>query len=281
MLSYRHAFHAGNAADVLKHSVLLALLDHLNRKPKPWWFIDTHAGAGCYTLESEAARKTGDAQGGVLGLTEADDVPALVATYLDAVRQFNPQGGTLFYPGSPALAMQRARADDRLRLFELHPADAPALTQLFAGERQRVVVRQSDGFSALKGLLPPPTRRALICIDPAYEVKQDYERVVTVLRDALRRFATGMFLVWYPMLASSPSRLLPRRLRELDADAWLEVRLVTHAPSPELPGMFGSGLFIINPPWNLRPQLEASLPWLTRALARDDQAGFDLEDARL
>ncbi|MGD9870385.1 MAG: 23S rRNA (adenine(2030)-N(6))-methyltransferase RlmJ [Thauera sp.] len=277
MLSYRHAFHAGNHADVLKHFVLLELLDYYNRKDKPWVYIDTHAGGGCYALDSAQADKTAEAAGGIGRLWERADVPAPLQPYLSAVRQFNPHGKLLFYPGSPALAMTCARAQDRLRLFELHPADFESLQRTFSSERERVQVQRSDGFAALKALLPPPSRRAVVLIDPPYELKDDYRHTVDTVRDAMRRFPTGTFAVWYPMLSRPEARALPRRLAELGAESWLDVRLAVCAPARDGFGMFGSGLYIINPPWVLPERLEAALPWLVERLGTDEAAGFDLE----
>lgn len=277
MLSYRHAFHAGNHADVLKHLVLVELLDYYNRKDKPWYYVDTHAGGGCYALESEQAGKTAEAADGIGRLWSRDDLPPAVAAYVDAVRQFNPHGKLLFYPGSPALAMTRARAQDRLRLFELHPTDFESLQRTFANEQERVQVRRSDGFGALKAVLPPPSRRAVVLIDPPYEVKDDYRRVVDTVRDAMRRFPTGTFVVWYPMLVRPEARALPERLAGLAAASWLDVRLAVRGAPRDGLGMFGSGLYVINPPWVLPQRLEAALPWLVQRLGIDDGAGFDLE----
>ncbi|THF66239.1 23S rRNA (adenine(2030)-N(6))-methyltransferase RlmJ [Pseudothauera nasutitermitis] len=277
MLSYRHAFHAGNHADVLKHYLLIELLDYFNRKDKAWWYIDTHAGAGCYALESEQAAKTAEHVGGIDRLWAAEDLPEALRPYVDAVGQFNPHGRLNFYPGSPALAMTRLREQDRMRLFELHPADAELLHQTFAGEQERVLIRKADGFSGLRGLLPPPTRRAVVLLDPPYEVKEDYRRVVEVLGHALQRFPTGTFAVWYPMLACPEARQLPERLAALGVENWLEVRLTVRRPARDGFGMFGSGMFVVNPPWVLPERLENVLPWLVHRLSEDDGAGFDLE----
>lgn len=277
MLSYRHAFHAGNHADVLKHSVLLELLDYFNRKDKPWYYIDTHAGGGCYALDSAQAGKTAEFADGIGRLWEADELPAPLAAYVAAVRSFNPQGRLLFYPGSPALAMTRARPQDRLRLFELHPADHESLQRTFDGESERVQVRKADGFGALKALLPPPSRRALVLIDPPYELKEDYRRVVDTVRDAMKRFPTGTYVVWYPLLARPEARQMPQRLADLGADSWLDVRLAVKQPGTDGFGMFGSGLYIVNPPWVLPERLEAMMPWLVKTLGEGEGAGFDLE----
>lgn len=278
MLSYRHAFHAGNHADVLKHAILLDVLEYFNRKEKAWYYVDTHAGAGCYALEGAAPDRAAlEADEGIGRLWTRTDLPELLGAYRDAVRQFNPRGHLVFYPGSPALAMLRARAQDRLRLFELHPADHDALQRTFVGESERVQIRRADGFAALRGLLPPPSRRALVLIDPPYEVKEDYRHVLDTLKDALRRFPTGTYALWYPMLARAQARALPTRLAELGATSWLDVRLAVHAPAADGFGLFGSGMFIINPPWVLPQRLEACMPFLVQALGRDEAAAFDLE----
>lgn len=277
MLSYRHAFHAGNHADVLKHFVLIATLDYYCRKDKPWWFIDTHAGAGCYSLESIHAGMTAEHEDGIGRLWDRDDMPPEFAPYLDAVGQFNPHRGLTFYPGSPALAMTRLREQDRMRLFELHPTDEVALQRTFARDGDRVQIRKSDGFSGLRGLLPPPSRRSIVLIDPPYEVKEDYRRVVEVVADSLRRFPEGTYIVWYPLLARPEARRLPERLATLGAGSWLDVRLVVRRPEPSGIGMFGSGLYVINPPWILPAALESVMPWLVSRLGLDEGAAFDLE----
>lgn len=277
MLSYRHAYHAGNHADVLKHVILIDVLRYLSRKNKGWSYIDTHAGAGCYALDSERAGKTAEYLAGVGRLWEREDVPEAIGQWRDAVRQFNPQGSLRFYPGSPALAMTRVREQDRMRLFELHPADFEALEQTFAGEGGRVRVSRSDGMAALRGLLPPPTRRALVLIDPSYEVKQDYNEVVRTLADAQRRFANGTYMVWYPMLTRPEARRLPEQLRELGEGNWLDARLMVREPPREGHGMFGSGVFIINPPFALPGMLEQILPWLADVLGEGGAGGFDVE----
>ncbi|MDR2882073.1 MAG: 23S rRNA (adenine(2030)-N(6))-methyltransferase RlmJ [Azoarcus sp.] len=276
MLSYRHAFHAGNYADVIEHFVLAELLAYYRKKDKPWTYIDTHAGAGCYALGSEVAGKTGEFAEGIGRLWGRDDLPEPLAAYTGIVRQFNPGGRLLFYPGSPAVAMTFAREQDKLQLFELHPEDIRTLRQTFSVESHRVHVRASDGLAGLEALLPPSTRRAVVLIDPSYEIKTDYSRVVATLAKALRRFATGCFVLWYPLLARTESRRLLGQLEELGAGSWLDVRFcVDHASRAGL-GMFGCGLYVINPPWVLPERLQAALPWLVGALGMNDGAGFEL-----
>lgn len=276
MLSYRHAFHAGNHADVLKHFVLLDVLRYYSQKDKGWWYIDTHAGAGCYALENSEAEKTGEYREGVLRLWEASSRPAALEPYLNAIADFNPDGDLRVYPGSPAMAMTALREQDRMRLFELHPADIELLAQCFEHEAQRVLLRKEDGFKALKALLPPPTRRAVVLIDPPYEVKDDYKRVVDVLGEALQRFASGTYMVWYPLLNRPEARRLPEKLAELGATNWLDVRLRVTRAGPDGIGMYGSGMYVINPPWTLPQQLEQVMPWLVQQLGGDVDAGYSL-----
>jgi 23S rRNA (adenine2030-N6)-methyltransferase len=277
MLSYRHAFHAGNYADVLKHCVLAELLAYYRSKDKPWTYIDTHAGAGCYALASEAAGKTGEFTEGIGRLWGRDDLPDALAAYREVVRQFNPGGRLLFYPGSSALAMSFACERDALHLFELHPADLLTLQQTFAAESRRVHVRGSDGFAGLNALLPPPSRRAVVLIDPSFEVKTDYQKVVDALTQAVRKFPTGCYALWYPLLARAESRRLLRQLAEFEVGSWLDVRLWVRHPAKDGIGMHGSGLYIVNPPWVLPERLQAALPWLVKALRVDDGAGFELK----
>lgn len=277
MLSYRHAFHAGNHADVLKHWVLLECLQYLNQKDKAWWYVDTHAGAGCYALEEGRAGQTGEYLEGVARLWERKDLPATLNAYLDRVRQFNPGGKLVLYPGSPALAMTCLRPQDRMRLFELHPADIELLQRTFDGERERVVVRHEDGFAGLRALLPPPPRRALVLIDPPYEVKTDYRQVVDSLQDALKRFSTGVYAVWYPLLKRLEVVRLRESLRKLPAQNWLDVTLSVRRPPLDGFGLYGSGMFVVNPPWPLPKALEQGLPVLEKALGLDDGAAVTLD----
>jgi 23S rRNA (adenine2030-N6)-methyltransferase len=277
MLSYRHAFHAGNHADVLKHFVLYRLLCHLNRKAQPWWFIDTHAGAGLYRLDQGYAVKNAEHENGIGRLWQRNDVPQALAGYLDLVRRINPNGVLCRYPGSPMVAFDCMRSDDRLRLFELHPADAGLLRENLRAAGRRAKVEQMDGFAGLKAVLPPPPRRGLILIDPPYEQKQDYRRVPLALQEAMKRFATGIYAVWYPWLARTECRTLPEALKRLPTKGWLHVGLAVRAPAVDGLGMYGSGMFILNPPWTLQPVLAEVMPFLTEALAHDGGARYLLE----
>ncbi len=291
MLSYRHAFHAGNHADVLKHMVLIQLLRYLNRKDTPYMVVDTHAGAGVYALDSRQAEKNAEFDNGIARLWERSDLPEAVADYVNLVRDMNPSGKMRYYPGSPYCAERVMREQDRLRLFELHPNEVKILHENFQkleahavaqGQRppargKRVLVQRGDGFDGLKALLPPPSRRGLVLIDPPYEVKQDYRRVTDTLADALQRFATGTYAVWYPVLQRQESRQLQTQLKRLPATGWLNVTLTIGAPAPDGFGLRSSGMFVINPPWTLEPLLRQVMPWLVKALAEDGSAGYTLE----
>ena len=279
MLSYRHGFHAGNHADVLKHVALVALLRILTRKDKPLVVLDTHAGAGMYSLEQGFAVRNAEFRNGIAMLWERNDLPAPVADYLDQVRAMNADGVLRQYPGSPRIALGVLRPQDRLRLFELHSTEGQILAQQFAQDSRRVTVTAGDGFAGLKAVLPPQSRRGLVLIDPSYELASDYRAVVTALRDGLRRFATGTYAVWYPLLQRRESIELPDKLRLAASVDWLDVTLQVKAPSPAGLGLHGSGMFIVNPPWKLSEQLLGIMPWLTRALAQDATADFRL-DAR-
>jgi 23S rRNA (adenine2030-N6)-methyltransferase len=270
MLSYRHVFHAGNHADVLKHTVLLAVLEYFNQKDKSYWVIDTHAGAGGYRFDGGRSKTHAEFEEGIGRLWHRTDLPPLLANYVAAVRIDNPDGQLRRYPGSPLLALRLLRPQDRLRLFELHPADVrllgDAITATVPDAQKRVAIRQEDGFDGLKVLLPPPPRRGLVVIDPAYEDKRDYARVVTALKDGLERFATGTFMIWYPLLKRNESIQLAGRLKKVAPD-WLNVTLTVKAPGKDGIGMHGSGVFIVNPPWTLAATLRDTLPWLIDTLA--------------
>lgn len=280
MLSYRHVYHAGNHADVLKHTVLLAVLAYLNQKDKPYWVIDTHAGAGGYRLDSGRAKTHAEHASGIGAIWDRTDLPPLLASYVAAVRHDNPDGKLSRYPGSPLLALRAMRPSDRLRLFELHPADIKLLAQAVAAAapdaQKRVQIRQEDGFTGLKALLPPPPRRGLVLIDPSYEDKRDYAQVVAALKDGLQRFATGSFMVWYPLLQKNESITLAGKLKKLAPD-WLNATLTVSAPGPDGLGMHGSGVFLINPPWTLAATLRDTLPWLSGVLGQGSSAGFTVE----
>ncbi len=253
----------------------MQLLRHQNLKPKPYWYIDTHAGAGRYLLDSVAALKNAEFASGIARLWSRTDLPASLADYVNFIRGMNGSGGLKHYPGSPWLAYELMRESDRLRLFELHGSDHRLLAKTFAKAGVRVALEQADGFHAIKAVLPPPPRRGLVLMDPAYEDKRDYLRVLLTLKEGVSRFATGCFMLWYPLLARGDSRQLPEKLMKLPVD-WLNVTMSVQTPSQDGFGMHGSGLFIVNPPWTLLSNLRDTMPYLTDALALDDGAQFSL-----
>ena len=282
MLSYRHAFHVGNHADVLKHIVLLQVLKHAAQKDKPFWYIDTHAGAGSYALDKGYATQNAEFAGGIGQLWDIQGLPLDIADYIELVRGFNSDHSLRHYPGSPVLAFSAMRADDRLRLFELHPNDYKLLNQSFKAlglgpNNRRVMTEAQDGFAGIKALLPPPPRRAVVLIDPPYEEKKDYQRVVEMLKDSLTRFATGTYIIWYPLLQRPEPQQMVEKLKKLPLKSWLHVSLTVQTPSIDGFGMHGSGLFIINPPYTL-PELQSeTMPVLLEKLGLDEGADYVLE----
>jgi 23S rRNA (adenine2030-N6)-methyltransferase len=277
MLSYRHAFHAGNHADVLKHYVLGLVLAHTKQKDKPFWYIDTHAGAGMYSLQDGYATQNQEFKEGISKLLSAKNLSQPLADYVAQIQSFNTGSELSFYPGSPMVAESFMRADDRMRLFELHPNDYKLLSENFEGFGKQAKVEMQNGFKGLKSCLPPPPRRAVVLIDPPYEDKQDYLYVVDAIKDSLRRFPTGTYIVWYPLLQRPEPAEMLDELLALNLPDWLHVTLSVESPSEEGFGMYGSGLFIINPPWTLPKTLAETMPVLTALLALDETASFTLD----
>ncbi len=277
MLSYRHAFHAGNHADVLKHTVLVQLLRYLTQKDKALYFVDTHAGAAVYALDEGYATKNAEYESGIARLWAREDLPQALAEYLDQVRALNPDGRLRRYPGSPQLALQLLRPHDRLRFFELHSTESQLLQQYFRGDSPRAIVQAGDGFAGLQSVLPPPSRRALVLIDPSYEDKGDYRQVLAALRDAQKRFRAGVYAVWYPQVQRRESSQFPAQLKQLQSKDWLHVSLSVKQPAAGGYGLHGSGMFVLNPPWLLPEALRAVMPTLVTALAQDATASFSLE----
>ncbi|WP_373741252.1 23S rRNA (adenine(2030)-N(6))-methyltransferase RlmJ [Neisseria sp.] len=277
MLSYRHAYHAGNHADMLKHFVLCLTLAYFNRKDKPYWYIDTHSGAGLYDLNGSEAQKIGEYRQGWQRLQQAENLPAELAAFRGRLKNILPADH--LYCGSPWLAQAMTRDNDKLRLFELHPADFQHLQNNMAeaGLKRRGTVSQSDGWQSLTALLPPPTRRAVVLIDPPYEEKQDYRRTADALKNALKRFAQGCYLIWYPCLSREESHTLPDTLKKLSPQNYLHAELHVRSPRADGFGMHGSGMFIANPPYLLAEQLQQNLPSLTGLLAQDGGARFVLD----
>jgi len=277
MLSYRHGFHAGNHADVLKHVVLVQLMQRMTRKESALWVIDTHAGAGLYSLETGYAARNAEFEGGIGRLWSRRGLPPSVDDYVEQVRRVNPDGVLRNYPGSPQIALQMMRSQDRLRCFELHSTEGRLLQAHFHDAGRRVAVVAGDGYAGLKSVLPPPSRRGLALVDPSYELTEHYREVQAAMRDALQRFATGTYAVWYPLLQRAEAASLPHELQRMAPGDWLRVSLAVTAPAADGFGMQGSGMFVFNPPWNLEAPLAVAMPVLVEALGMDSAASFDLQ----
>lgn len=293
MFSYRHAFHAGNHADVLKHTVLLATLKYMALKDTAFTVFDTHAGAGLYRLDGDYATTSAEAKEGFIKLIAASKgitLDPLIQDYVDMVQSFNHGETFKIYPGSPFIIQQHLRGRDKLKAFELHPTDSKTLQanidQLEAG--RQVAIAREDGFEGVKKFLPPPSRRALLLCDPSYEVKSDYARIPGMLSDALQRFATGTYVVWYPIIPRPEAHDLPRQLKTLankTGKAWLHATLTVKSSKllqgddGEVirPGLPASGMFLINPPFTLKAGLKTALPQLVDLLKQDANAAFTLD----
>jgi 23S rRNA (adenine2030-N6)-methyltransferase len=266
-MNYRHGYHAGNFADVVKHATVALILGYLKSKDKPFCVLDTHAGAGRYDLTAEAAGKTGEWRSGIGHLWGQAGLPPELAPYLAAIRRLNRAGaGSLrWYPGSPRLARVLLRPGDRLIATELHPVEAQALQREFAGDKQ-VVIKRMDGYQALKAFLPPTERRGLVLIDPPFEATDELERLVTALKEAHRRWAQGIFALWYPIKDAAPIQAFH------EAVVATGIRRITVAellvrPALDPTRLNGCGMLLINPPWTLAGELERLLAQLAVRLA--------------
>jgi len=280
MLAYRHAFHAGNHADVLKHTTLALVLRYMNLKEKGWRYVDTHAGAGGYSLQGEYAKKRAEFEQGIGLLYERDDLPEPLADLAGLVRQFNANKGLIQYPGSPAIAQALMRSQDQLRLYEMHPTEHKILAS-YLDDVPGASTYLGDGFASLKAQLPPSTKRGVVLIDPPYEIKTDYVRVLAALREALERFAECVVIIWLPQLQLVEAAQLPQRLKAAaDAGAkkgWVHARLTVAQADERGFGMLGSSVFIANPPHTLYGDLQPVMPYLATTLAQFDGARSALE----
>lgn len=273
MLSYRHSFHAGNHADVLKHLVLTLILQSLKQKDRGFFYLDTHSGVGRYSLMSAEAEKTGEYIEGIGRLWERNDLPEEVALYLNEIKKIN-KGKLKFYAGSPLLAVQQLRPQDRALLTELHPNDFPLLRQEFA-KIPNVTTKRENGFQQLKATLPPKEKRGLILIDPPYELKEDYELVVKAIIEGYKRFATGVYAIWYPVVLRQHTKRIVRGLQETGIRKILQIELAVR-PDSDQRGMTASGMIVINPPWQLENQMKKVLPYLTDVLVPEGTGSWDV-----
>ncbi|WGW00267.1 23S rRNA (adenine(2030)-N(6))-methyltransferase RlmJ [Vibrio sp. YMD68] len=265
MLSYRHSFHAGNHADVVKHIVQSLILNALQQKEKPFVYHDTHSGVGRYDLTHEWSEKTSEYKQGIARLWAQENIPEDIQSYLDAIKQLN-EGDTLrYYPGSPCVARAHLRPQDRMVLTELHPSDYPLLEQEFHRDRQ-VRIYKEDGFQRLKGSLPPKERRGLVLIDPPYELAKEYRDVVTAIAQSHKRWATGIYAIWYPVVNRCDIEDMIEGLEGLGIRNILQIELGV-SPDTNERGMTASGMIVINPPWKLESQMKEILPFLKEAIA--------------
>ena len=264
MLSYRHAFHAGNFADVLKHSVLTLVLEYMSRKDKSFLYVDSHSGAGMYQLTDEYAQKTGEYKEGIAKLIDSDainsDIPESLIEYIELVKRLNLGAELNLYPGSPGIAKAFMRRQDSSHLFELHPTDIDHLTN-FCQRWKKCFIKKSDGYQGVLSLLPPPSRRALVLIDPPYEIKEDYSKAVETLIKSYKKFSSGTYILWYPVVKRQLVTQMKNLFQTSEVKNLLQVEFCLTEDTDEY-GMTGTGLFIINPPWQLAEQLSDILPYL-------------------
>lgn len=265
MLSYRHSFHAGNHADVLKHIIQSLILNALQQKETPFVYHDTHSGVGRYDLTHEWSEKTGEYKQGIGRLWQQADTPAEIDSYLDAVKALNQGEELRYYPGSPRIARAHLRAQDRMVLSELHPSDYPLLEQEFARDRQVAIYKQ-DGFARLKASLPPKERRGLVLIDPPYELAKEYRDVVQAIAQSHKRWSTGIYAIWYPVVNRCDIEDMLDGLANLGIRKILQIELGV-APDTNQRGMTASGMIVINPPWKLESEMQTILPFLKQAIA--------------
>ncbi len=295
MFSYRHAFHAGNHADVLKHMTLLHICQYMTQKDKPLTYIDTHAGVGMYQLGNPMAQKSGEHETGISKLwplwenkTTRNELPELLQKYLKFIHELNASGELKHYPCSPTVASHNLREIDRIKIFELHPTDMRLLDDNLqyiqkpgVHEDKRILFKTVDGFIGLKANVPPPSRRGVVLIDPSYELKDDYSKVAKAMKDAMTRFPTGTYAIWYPVLARPESRNLPVQLERIANDAgakWLNVTLMIDQVQPThlAAGLQASGMFVFNPPWTLASDLQASLSTVVEHLKTSSAGNYQI-----
>lgn len=271
MFAYRHQFHAGNFADVFKHALLVRLLLALEKNEKPLCYLDTHAGTGRYDLEHPWAQKLAEHRQGIARVWQRADAPEALAPYLDAVRAENPDGRLRYYPGSPLIARRLLRGGDRMVLSEINKNDFAELKQLFARER-RAAVHQTDGYQGLKAFLPPRERRGLILVDSSFDRPGEYDRLAQGLALAHKRFATGVYALWYPLMEPAAVRAFERQVTQTGIRKILKLELSV-LPQTWATSLRGSALLVVNPPWQFDEQAAPLLDWLWKALAQDGQGG--------
>ncbi len=275
MLSYRHSFHAGNFADVLKHLVLIKILEHLCKKDKAFYCIDTHSGPGEYVLNGDYALKNKEFESGITQLWQRTDLPEDLNTYVKLIKKFNSTDILLRYPGSPLITQQFLRSKDHLALFELHSTEIELLKSATHKDK-RIHSHHADGLVGAIALLPPKQHRGLVFIDPSYEIKSDYESVINSLIQMHKRFATGSYALWYPVIDRKRNQKLEKALKTSGIQNIQLFELGIKEDSPEH-GMTASGMIVINPPWTLAADMKHTLPWLSNNLGINGAGNYRIE----
>lgn len=265
MLSYRHSFHAGNFADVLKHLVEVAILEYLKKKPKPFCYHDSHAAVGLYRLDSETAQKTGEYESGIAKLLGHEPVSPILRSYLDIIARLNPDGILTYYPGSPVIARELLRAEDSIQATELHPADFPLLQQQFAG-RRHTRIEKMDAYAGFRAMLPPLHKRGLVLIDPPYELKTEYQDLLKGVQQAYQRFPQATYAIWYPVIERTSIEAVMQAFVDTGIRNQLRIEMSV-APDTEGFGMTGSGMLVINPPYTLAADMRALLAEISPLLS--------------
>lgn len=276
MLGYQHCYHAGNFADVVKHVVLTALMQAMQRKDTPMYIQDTHAGRGLYRLDSKESQQAREFENGIGRINSETQTPAAVHRYLDIVHSFNAGNSLNRYPGSPAIIRSMLRDDDRLILTELHPAEYPALAELFENDR-RIKVHKQDAYQGLKSFLPPTQRRGLVLIDPPYERKDEYDRVVEGLKLASRRWGHGVYAIWYPVMSISLQKQFLDSLKQTGIRKMLHAGFMIEPFSRIGKKFVGCGVVLVNAPWQLDTELDQCLSWLGKKLAIGTAARYTID----
>ena len=273
-MNYRHAFHAGNHADVLKHLVLSRLLALLAKKDAPYAYLDSHAGIGLYDLRGDQASRTGEWLEGIQRVWQADDVPALFDDYLGVIRALNPDGQLRYYPGSPEVARELSREQDRLQLNEKHPEDGQLLKANMKYDR-RVAVHLGEGWHVPRALLPTAQKRAVLLIDPPFEQADELQRCAQAMKESIARMRQAVVAIWYPIKDQRQLKRFYQEAQKSGAPKLLRAELWVH-PTDNPAGLNGSGLLIANPPWPLEDELRELLPYLAERLAQS-QGGWRLD----
>lgn len=273
-MNYRHSYHAGSFADVFKHIILVALTQAFLRKNTPFCYLDTHAGAGYYDLSAEAAQKNKEFETGINKIISQQNMPELIKDYVACVQK-HPEKIKLFYPGSPYVVKQLLRPQDRMILSELHPEEFQSLKKIFGHDKQ-VSVHLQDGYQSLKAFLPPKERRGFVLIDPPYEQKDEFEKLTSTLSQTIKRWDTGVYAIWYPIKNRSAVNRFLQHIKEKISRPTLIAELSIY-PEDMLLSLIGTGMLIINPPWQLDQKLKEILPWLWQSLSVNHQGQFKIE----